>query len=42
MKRSKQLEPLSHDHFEGLVIAGRVAKGIELEANQDPVFWESE
>ena len=29
MKRSPELEPLSHDHFEGLVLASRMAKGIE-------------
>ena len=28
MKRSKQLEPLSHDHFEGLTAASRLQIGV--------------
>lgn len=30
MKRSKHLEPLSHDHYEGLLVAGRLQKGFSV------------
>lgn len=47
MKRSEHLEPLSHDHYEGLLVAGRIKKGL---ANEAPLrvmadyvaaFWRS-
>lgn len=45
MKRSEHLEPLSHDHYEGLMVAGRIklglSKGAEPEVIADYVanFW---
>ena len=47
MKRSKHLEPLSHDHYEGLVIAGRLQKGLSKQAPPDVMaayvvhFWKT-
>ena len=33
MKRSEELQPLSHDHFEGLAVAQRIRRGLEKEAD---------
>ncbi|HMB93688.1 MAG TPA: hemerythrin domain-containing protein [Rhodothermales bacterium] len=47
MKRSKHLEPLSHDHYEGLVVAGRLQKGLSKQASPDVMaayvahFWKT-
>lgn len=47
MKRSKHLEPLSHDHYEGLVVAGRLQKGLSKQASLDVMaayiahFWKT-
>ena len=47
MKRSEHLEPLSHDHYEGLLIAGRIRKGLSRQASPEVMaayvahFWES-
>lgn len=47
MKRSEHLEPLSHDHYEGLLVAGRLKKGLSKEASPEVMaayvahFWSS-
>lgn len=33
MKRTEELKPLSHDHFEGLAMARRIRRGLEKEAD---------
>ena len=46
MQRSKHLEPLSHDHFEGLLVAKRIRAGLAGGASAGTVaayvghFWE--
>lgn len=47
MKRSTHLEPLSHDHYTGLLVAGRILQGLQRDASPDVIvayvahFWES-
>lgn len=47
MKRSKHLTPLSHDHYEGLLIAGRIREGLNRQASPEVIaayvayFWKS-
>lgn len=46
MKRSEHLEPLSHDHYEGLTVAARIRKGLRNESPPNEIaayvanFWE--
>jgi iron-sulfur cluster repair protein YtfE (RIC family) len=37
MKRSEDLEPLSHDHYEGLLVAARIRKGLEKAASPSTI-----
>jgi hemerythrin-like domain-containing protein len=47
MKRSHQLEPLSHDHFDGLLVARRLEKGLARDAAASELagyadsFWQN-
>lgn len=47
MKRSEQLEPLSHDHFEGLLVARRLKGGLAKGASAAEMaafivhFWDA-
>lgn len=46
MQRNKHLEPLSHDHFEGLTVAKRIRAGLARDAAPDVIaayvarFWD--
>lgn len=47
MKRSEHLEPLSHDHFEGLQVARRLREGLRRDAPREVMeayvvhFWDT-
>lgn len=47
MKRSPELEPLSHDHFEGLLVVRRLRSGLAKAAPRDEMaafvvhFWDA-
>lgn len=47
MKRSKHLTPLSQDHYEGLLIANRIRRGLSKKVSPEVIaayvahFWES-
>ncbi len=46
MKRSEHLQPLSHDHYEGLTVAARIRKGLQNESPPSEIaayvanFWD--